>query len=323
MSDAVELARSVPIEDELARRGIKLKRQGCELVGPCPLCGGSRSSTRFKVSPRKGLFRCFGGCDAGGDVISLVQKLDECTFKQAVKTLAGEDKRREDVNIRAFVRRVDDADREYEENQRKLARAFKIWDAAVDWRGTDGEVYLRNRKIDTDQIPKDADLRWHPACEWNLGTMPCLVARFTFAASGAAAGIQRIGVQNGQKVDKLSLGPSKHCVVRLWPDDAVTHGLVIGEGIETTLAAATRIKHKGTLLQPAWATCGTGNLKNFPVLSGIEALTILVDPDDAGIAAAEYCAEQWRAEGREVVRLTPNIQGNDFNDLIRNKSNAA
>jgi hypothetical protein len=34
----IERARAVPIEDEVARRGIKLKRQGAELVGPCPVC---------------------------------------------------------------------------------------------------------------------------------------------------------------------------------------------------------------------------------------------------------------------------------------------
>jgi hypothetical protein len=31
------------------------------------------------------------------------------------------------------------------------------------------------------------------------------------------------------------------CVIRLWPDDMVELGLVLGEGVETTLAAATRI----------------------------------------------------------------------------------
>ena len=34
--DAVKLAKAAPIEDELARRGIRLRRQGRELVGPCP-----------------------------------------------------------------------------------------------------------------------------------------------------------------------------------------------------------------------------------------------------------------------------------------------
>ena len=41
-SDAwVQQARSVPIERELARRGIKLRGHN-ERVGPCPKCGGLR-----------------------------------------------------------------------------------------------------------------------------------------------------------------------------------------------------------------------------------------------------------------------------------------
>ena len=44
---------------------------------------------------------------------------------------------------------------------------------------------------------------------------------------------------------------------------------MLGEGVETTLAAATRIEHRGTLLQPAWAAGSAGNMAKFPVLTGI------------------------------------------------------
>jgi Toprim domain len=108
------------------------------------------------------------------------------------------------------------------------------------------------------------------------------------------------------------------CVIRLWPDDAVNEGLAIGEGIETTLAAATRIEHRGTLLRPAWATGSAGNMATFPVLAGIEALTILVDHDASGTGqkAAEACAQRWRNAGREVIRLMPGDMGADFNNLV-------
>jgi len=95
------------------------------------------------------------------------------------------------------------------------------------------------------------------------------------------------------------------CVIRLWPDEAVEQGLVIGEGVETVLSAATRIKHRGTLLTPAWAVCVADNLKNFPILPGIEALTVLVDNDPSGTGqgAAAACAAHWSAAGREVTRV--------------------
>ena len=62
-------------------------------------------------------------------------------------------------------------------------------------------------------------------------------------------------------------------MIRLWPDQEVTLGLVVGEGVETCLAAALES------LTPVWATISAGNLAAFPVLPGIEGMTILVDHD--------------------------------------------
>jgi hypothetical protein len=116
----------------------------------------------------------------------------------------------------------------------------------------------------------------------------------------------------------MALGPMAGCVIRLWPDEAVDLGLVLGEGIETTLAAATRIEHNGTLLQPAWAAGSAGNMGNFPALPGIEALTLLVDADESGAGqrAANKCSARWTAAGKEVVRLVPRQSGTDFNNII-------
>ena len=86
-SDAwIDLARAVPIESEVARRGIKLKRKGNELIGPCPRCGGD---DRFAVNIVKQVFNC-RGCGAKGDVIDLVMHLDGADFVAAATTLAGE-----------------------------------------------------------------------------------------------------------------------------------------------------------------------------------------------------------------------------------------
>jgi DNA primase len=79
-------ARAVPIEREIERRKIKLKRVGtAEQVGPCPVCGGD---DRFSINTKKQCFNC-RVCGVGGDVITLVQHLDEVDFKTACKTLAG------------------------------------------------------------------------------------------------------------------------------------------------------------------------------------------------------------------------------------------
>jgi hypothetical protein len=201
------------------------------------------------------------------------------------------------------------------DEHRRLLRATAIWFEALPIIDTPGEAYLRERGIVLDDIPEYAGLRWHAACPWEAGVRPCIVSRFTDAVTGAPKGIHRRPI-TGEK--PKTLGPVAGCVIRLWPDAEVGQGLAIGEGVETVLYAS-RITHRGTLLRPAWAVGGAGNLAKFPVLAGIEALTILVDNDEngAGQRAAGKCAHRWRDAGHEVIRLMPGDVGLDFNDLVQ------
>jgi CHC2 zinc finger len=50
-------------------RKLDPKRQGRELIGACPRCGGQ---DRFATNVEKGCFNC-RGCNAKGDVIALVR----------------------------------------------------------------------------------------------------------------------------------------------------------------------------------------------------------------------------------------------------------
>lgn len=85
-SEWVDRVRAVPIEHEIDRRGVKLKRVGAEHLGPCPKCGGE---DRFAINPAKGVWNC-RGCEAGGDTIKLVEHLDGVDFIAACTTLTGE-----------------------------------------------------------------------------------------------------------------------------------------------------------------------------------------------------------------------------------------
>jgi hypothetical protein len=81
----LDKARSVRIEDEAARRGIKLRGK-IEREGPCPKCGGD---DRFAINVAKQIFNC-RGCGVGGDVIDLVRHLDAVDFFAACAALTGE-----------------------------------------------------------------------------------------------------------------------------------------------------------------------------------------------------------------------------------------
>jgi AAA domain len=82
----VEDARAIRIEDELARRGIKL-RGGVDRCGPCPQCGGD---DRYSINVKDQVFNCRGCGAKGHGAIDLVMFLDGSDFKGAIETLAGE-----------------------------------------------------------------------------------------------------------------------------------------------------------------------------------------------------------------------------------------
>jgi phage/plasmid primase-like uncharacterized protein len=315
-TEQIETARRASIGSELDRRGYQLRRFGASLVGPCPCCGGT---DRFAVDTRKNVWNCrhCKPTTLSGDVIGFVQWIDGLSFRSAIEFLTGErglplqSERRPEPIIRSEIDKV----------ERRAAEVLPIFfEESRPLYGTFAELYLRSRGADLAECPQlDHALRFNPSCPWDMGRRPCLVALWTDAKTGEPRAIHRRPITpNGRKIDVWkALGPTAGCVIRLWPDEEVSQGLVIGEGIETSLIAGTRVQHNGTLLRPAWAAGDKGHLAKFPLLSGIEALTILVDNDtnDAGQLAAAECRDRWISGGREVIRLTPRIPGADFADV--------
>ena len=106
-------------------------------------------------------------------------------------------------------------------------------------------------------------------------------------------------------------------IVRLSRDEDVLEGLFIGEGLETCLAAMAD-GHR-----PIWSAGSTGPMSGFPVLGGIEALTILADNDGngAGLKAAREAAERWRTDGKQVQMFKRDRPG-DYNDAIISRCTA-
>jgi hypothetical protein len=63
-----------------------------------------------------------------------------------------------------------------------------------------------------------------------------------------------------------------------------------------------------------WAALSAGGIASFPVLPGIETLTIFGDADPTGLAAAQECQARWRAAGRECPIVLPPHDGTDWNN---------
>jgi DNA polymerase len=205
-----------------------------------------------------------------------------------------------------------------EQAEKDRAYTLRWWDAAKPIKGTLAARYLaETRGIDLDLLPDDVDdvLRFHPNCVFGPSTRhPCLITLMRDARGNAPIGIQRTALTpEAKKIDRRMLGLSG--VVKLWP---ASSSLVVGEGLETVLAAATRLDYRGEPLRPAWAALSDGALKKFPIIDGVERLIVLADNDanNAGAIAAETCKRRWLEAGRRVALLMPDRSGTDFNDIV-------
>ena len=204
---------------------------------------------------------------------------------------------------------------------KKTQRALELWAAAGPIAGTIAERYLaQTRAIDISRLPADVHetLRFHERCPFGAGMWhPCLIALMRVPKTDAPTGIHRIALrQDGNtvaKMERLALGQMG--VVKLWQPNG---SLVVGEGIETTLAAAIHFAHAGAALTPAWSAVFEGGMKRLPVLPDVKRLTLVIDHDrnGAGQEAAAVCEQRWRMAGRTVVKLMPDVPGTDFNDLL-------
>jgi DNA polymerase I-like protein with 3'-5' exonuclease and polymerase domains len=212
---------------------------------------------------------------------------------------------------------------------RTLKLALALWQAAKPIANTPAVRYLAEvRGINVEMLPAGAPLRFHPRCTFGMGQrLPCLVALYQDVESGEPAGIHRIAltpdVLAGGEVERRSLGRwPKPRAIKLWP--AATTFLYLGEGIETVLAAATRLPYRdGAPMRPAWAAGSTGGIRRFPVLPDVQELRLLLDHDAEGEACAVPCRERWEAAGRKVTRLRPPQPGHDFNDVVLEKLRVA
>lgn len=218
-----------------------------------------------------------------------------------VHSFAGDDFRECRDHVKAVLGLSDDRPVEFrvpapQVDPDRLARqktAADIWARSISIAGTLAETYLASRGLSYDG---DA-LRFYPGGR-------AMVALITDAITGEAIGLHRTFLdRDGNRTRKLMLGQAAGGVVRLSADDEVTSALGIAEGIETALAVPFR---------PVWSCLSAGQLAAFPVLDGIEALTIFADQDATGIKAANDCGERWHLAGREVTMAAP-LHG-DFAD---------
>lgn len=175
-----------------------------------------------------------------------------------------------------------------------------------------------------------ADLRWHPDFghlhqrEWRGPVMIGLITHaltaepqsfhFTWLAKDGS------GKAPLDRPRLMAKGMSKReGVIRLCDDADLNAWLMVGEGIESTLAAQQCIG-----LPQAWAAIDAGNLAVMPIPPWLLELVILVDHDKVnprnGVRAGEAAAKMLEARCNEagtvdrIWQVEHEREGWDFND---------
>lgn len=304
----VTVAHLVRLEDEIARRGARLCG-GKERSGPCPVCGGH---DRFSVNIQKQVWNC-RGCQRGGDVIALVQHLDGCSFAEAIRALTGRP-----PEHHGRYRNAGAPVRPPTQSTGTHALAMALWANARDPRGSLVESYLESRRLELPDEAAGESIRYHQNCPFQGDRYPAMVCLVRDIRTNEPRGIHRTAltpdgaaVKRDGKTFRMSLGAMAGGAIKLDDDADVTMGICIGEGVETTLAG----RQIGYL--PVWAVLSTAGIAGFPILPGIDGLTIFGECDGMvqSEKAIKACAERWLVAGREVLTVWP-LAGKDLNDEI-------
>ena len=208
-----------------------------------------------------------------------------------------------------------------EDDLLRIKRAEALWNEAADPRGTIAVQYLMARALDLPNDLAGAVLRFHPRCPWrNEDTgrterTPTLLAAFRSIDDDDITAVHRIRLDQPQrwpKADRRMLGLVHHAAVKL---DPVATALIIGEGVETCMAARQCMATGDIERAPVWALGSVGAISFFPVLDGVKRLIILGETGEASAQAVRLCGQRWQRAGRRVQVLYSEI-GSDVNDAL-------
>lgn len=314
---------------------LRLRLSGAAEAIALYLLGAPRSRTRVELrfgnrgslsvviaGPKAGLWYDYETGE-GGDLVALCIREERLHFIEAVQLcadLAGT--RHSGLSPRHRIQ----ASKPVGDLIRRVATAQTIYAAARDWRGTLAETYLRTvRRLSVPDDLANGVLRFSPEVAWNddegqRRRTPALVALYRDIHSDRPCGVRCTPLSHdGTKAHHpITFGRSKLAAIKLTPDEDVTLGIGICEGVETGL----RVMATG--FRPVWALGPAGGIAKFSVLAGICGLTIFADNDPTnakggrtGQDAAAECADRWAAPNREVIVATPAQPGDDWDDALR------
>lgn len=256
---------------------------------------------------------------AGDDPLMLRDYVDERCGLPRWDERARDREERADPRELARQERAREQQRLARETEAKIKaeRVGRIWDEAErDPRGSLVERYLnQHRKLALPGSVCGHAVRFHPAGPWEAERAPMMLCAYRDIATNEVVGLHRtrLDPMTGEKLGRKMLGRAGGAAIKLTHDSEVTMGLALAEGVESALAGMA------VGLVPMWATGSVGGIASFPVLSGIEALTVCAETGAASEAAVQQVGIRWSEAGREVDVVIPRA-GSDLNDALKTEA---
>jgi len=133
---------------DVAKQYASIKKAGLYWKGHCPFHHEKTAS--FTVSPHREIFYCFG-CSSGGDVITFIAKVEQCSAIEAVKILA--DRYNIDLPEDTTAQQL-----QLSGSANEKERYFKLCRLVADWcheqlkKNTPAKEYLAGRNILNESI---------------------------------------------------------------------------------------------------------------------------------------------------------------------------
>lgn len=334
---------------DVAADHMAVRRVGRRFVARCPF--HDEKTPSFSIDPAANLFYCFG-CGEGGDVFTLIRKIDGLDFAEAAERLAQKF---------GVALRYEEVSPERRDEMRKRTRMHDALGKAVDYyhehlkKGTDAadarRYLLDERGFERSTIesfrvgfsPVKTKLVEHlrkagvtdaEMVEVNLalrnedgGLVDRFRGRVMFPIHDTRGdvigfGARRMGEAPGPKYLNTSETPLYHKSHVLYGLDRAK-GAIVKESVAILVEGYTDVLalHEAGI-EHAVATCGTalGTEHLKTVRRFAETLVLCMDGDEAGGAAAERLFEQLgqAAQGAGLaLRVVAMPKGEDPADVVR------
>ena len=315
MIDWEDIKRRHKIEDVMQKRGFKLRRSGTGLLCKCPLHDEQKGES-FSIDVKKQLWKCFGRCMCGGDVIKLVMELDCVDATTAAEILEGRVLRADPNEARQAPRkekRPAPEERVEVTQMRELPALPRLY---------------KGERRHWESLATLRGLEW-PAVEM---AVRCGVVRFCLAYQQPAWAVLDVSnpcnVQVRRMDGELWFGRAKVMGMKnnwaKWPVGLsvlqMVHPpeVILVEGTGDFLAAYDAVANFHTGGVPI-AMFGAANPIHEGALALLEGMNVRIiqQHDEAGAHASAHWAEQLIEAGARVRVVRVPTPGEDLNDHIK------